>query len=137
MSTLKLRLEQQSKNSKEIVSYLQSHPRVIQVYYPGLGSDSQKSIFEKEYNNGGSMISFEINGGEKECFQILNRFKIFKLAVSLGSVESLVQHPSSMTHSDMTLENKLRTGITDSLIRLSVGLEDVEDLINDLKNSLE
>lgn len=137
LSTLKLRLDQQSKNSKEIVSYLQNHPRVIQVYYPGLGSHSQKSIFEKEYKNSGSMISFEINGGEKECFQILNRFKIFKLAVSLGSVESLVQHPSSMTHSDMTPENKLRTGITDSLIRLSIGLEDVEDLISDLKNSLE
>lgn len=137
LSTLKLRLDQQSKNSKEIVSYLQSHSRVIQVYYPGLGSDSQKSIFEKEYKNSGSMISFEINGGEKECFQILNRFKIFKLAVSLGSVESLVQHPSSMTHSDMTPESKQRSGITDSLIRLSVGLEDIDDLINDLKNSLE
>jgi methionine-gamma-lyase len=137
LSTLQLRMDQQSKNTQKIVSFLQSHPQVRKIYYPGIGSEKEKKIFQQEYKNGGSIISFELNGDERLSFKVLNKFKIFKLAVSLGSVESLVQHPSSMTHSDMTPEHKQRVGITDSLIRMSVGLENDEDLIQDLQQALD
>ena len=97
----------------------------------------QLEIYRSEYIDSGSLISFEINGGKEEAFKILNEFKIIRLAVSLGSVDTLIQHPSSMTHSDMTLEQKKRTGISNSLIRMSVGLEDSKDLLADLKQALE
>lgn len=137
LATLKLRMDQQCQNTKEIISFLKSAPQITKIYYPGENSDNQKKILNEEYKDSGSILSFTIEGGEKRCFQILNKFKVFKLAVSLGSVESLVQHPSSMTHSDMTLEQKKRTGISNSLIRMSVGLEDSKDLLADLKQALE
>lgn len=137
LATLKLRMEQQTKNAKEIVLFLKEHPKISKIYYPGFGDAQELSIFKREYSDSGSIISFEINGGEKKCFEVLNKFKIFKLAVSLGSIESLIQHPSSMTHSDMTPEQKERAGISDSLIRMSIGLEDSDDLINDLQLALK
>jgi len=137
LATLKLRMEQQTENAKQIISFLKEHSKISKIYYPGYGSVQEQDIFKREYSDSGSIISFEIDGGEKKCFQILNKFQIFKLAVSLGSIESLVQHPSSMTHSDMTPEQKERSGITDSLIRMSIGLEDSDDLINDLRLALE
>ena len=135
LATLKLRMDQQCSNAKQIVRLLQEHRFISKVYYPGIDEDTL-SIFKSEYNDSGSMISFEIKGNLQQAYQILNKFKIFKLAVSLGSVESLVQHPSSMTHSDMTLEQKKRAGISDTLIRMSIGLEDVEDLKEDLNTAL-
>ena len=128
-------MDQQCSNAKQIVRLLQEHRFISKVYYPGIDEDTL-SIFKSEYNDSGSMISFEIKGNLQQAYQILNKFKIFKLAVSLGSVESLVQHPSSMTHSDMTLEQKKRAGISDTLIRMSIGLEDVEDLKEDLNTAL-
>ena len=135
LATLKLRMDQQCSNAKQIVRLLQDHSFISKVYYPGIDEDTL-SIFKSEYKDSGSMISFEIKGNLQHAYKILNKFKIFKLAVSLGSVESLVQHPSSMTHSDMTVEQKKRTGITDTLIRMSIGLEDVEDLKDDLNTAL-
>lgn len=137
LATLKLRMGQQTENAKQIVSFLEKHSQISKIYYPGYGNVQEQDIFKREYLESGSIISFEIDGGENKCFQILNKFKIFKLAVSLGSIESLVQHPSSMTHSDMTPEQKERAGITDSLIRMSIGLEDSDDLIDDLRGALE
>ena len=110
---------------------------VKKVYYPSLGDEYQSTIYQSEYLDSGSIISFEVEGEKKEAFKILNAFKVFKLAVSLGSVESLIQHPSSMTHSDMSEEEKSKTGITESLLRCSVGLEDISDLIGDLDEALK
>lgn len=136
LATLKLRMNAQCENAKLLVDFLQNHKNVTNIYYPGIGDDYQKSIYCSEYHNTGSMISFEIKGEKEEAFKVLNNFKVFKLAVSLGAVESLIEHPSSMTHSDMTVEEKKATGITESLLRCSVGLEDIEDLIEDMNNAL-
>ena len=94
-------------------------------------------IYKDEYSGSGSMISFEINGTKEDAFKFLNNVKVFKLAVSLGAIESLIQHPASMTHSDISQEEQLRMGINESLLRCSIGLEDSDDLIEDLKNSFD
>ena len=134
--TLKLRMEKQCSNAKRVVDFLANHNKVSKVFYPGLGSEKQNRIFYEEYKDSGSIISFEINGTKEEVFSILNKFKVFKLAVSLGSIESLIQHPSSMTHSDIPKDEQLKMGITENLVRCSIGLEDVDDLIEDLEKVL-
>ena len=135
--TLKLRMEKQCLNAKKIVYYLNSHKNIKQVFYPGLGDEEQNEIFHDEYHDSGSIISFKVNGDKSTAFKVLNKFKVFKLAVSLGSVESLIQHPSSMTHSDIPKDEQVTMGITEDLIRCSVGLEDSDDLIEDLKSALD
>ena len=135
--TLKLRMEKQCLNAKKIVYYLNSHKNIKQIFYPGLGDEKQNEIFHDEYHDSGSIISFKVNGDKSTAFKILNKFKVFKLAVSLGSVESLIQHPSSMTHSDIPKDEQVTMGITEDLIRCSVGLEDSDDLIEDLKSALD
>lgn len=132
--TLKLRMDKQTENTKDVINFLKSHDKVDKIYYPGL---EQKEIFDSEYNNSGSVFSFDIKGGKNAAFKMLNECKVFFLAVSLGGVESLIQHPSTMTHSDMTQEEQTESGINGSLIRCSVGLESSIDLIDDLKQALE
>ncbi len=135
--TLKLRMVKQCSNAKKIVDFLKSHPKVKKIYYPGLGNDKENKIFLDEYLDSGSIISFEINGNKEDTFKLLNKVKVFKLAVSLGSIESLIQHPSSMTHSDIPKNEQIEMGINENLLRCSIGLEDVKDLIDDLKQSFE
>ena len=134
--TLKLRMEKQCSNAKRVVDFLLNNKKVAKVFYPGLGDEKQNRIFYEEYKDSGSIISFEINGTKEEVFSILNKFKVFKLAVGLGSIESLIQHPSSMTHSDIPKDEQLKMGITENLLRCSIGLEDVDDLIEDLEKVL-
>lgn len=136
LATLKMRIEKQCMSAKKIIKSLILHPKIKKIYYPGMGEKSQINIFESEYNDSGSIISFEIDGTKEDCYKFLDNCKVFTLAVSLGSVESLIQHPSSMTHSDLSEEQKLKSGITDNLIRCSVGVESSKDLINDLNNAL-
>jgi methionine-gamma-lyase len=111
---------------------------VKKVLYPGLlkATDPAFPIYRKQCLSPGAMISFEVKGGEKEAFKVLNNLKLIKLAVSLGGTESLAEHPATMTHSDMSKEEKKRMGISDNLIRLSVGIENTEDLIWDLQQSI-
>ena len=136
LGTLKLRMNEQCKNAKQLVSFLLKSNHVKNVFYPGLSIDTnQLEIFKKEYTDSGSLISFEINGDKKKAFKILNSFKIVKLAVSLGSIETLIQHPSSMTHSDMSLEDQIKVGINESLLRCSVGIENINDIINDFESA--
>lgn len=137
LSTLKLRMEKQCINAKKIVEFLSNSDKINEIYYPGLGDENQIKIFNDEYLNSGSIISFTIKGNKQDAFKVLNNFKVFKLAVSLGSIESLIQHPSSMTHSDISKDDQLKMGITDNLLRCSIGLEDVEDLIEDLTRSFQ
>ncbi len=137
LPTLKLRMEKQSSNAKKVVEFLKSCRKVKKIYYPGLGEEKNIKIFKDEYSGSGSMISFEIDGSKEDAFKFLNNVKVFKLAVSLGAIESLIQHPASMTHSDISREEQLRMGISESLLRCSVGLEDSNDLIEDLKNSFD
>ncbi|MCL1907753.1 MAG: PLP-dependent aspartate aminotransferase family protein [Holophagaceae bacterium] len=138
LGTLQIRMEQQQKNAIKIVDFLQSHPSVERVAYPGLDcmGHRQVELWKSQFSGSGSLISFFVKGGEAEAFRVLNRVEHIKLAVSLGGIESLIEHPGTMTHSDMSSEQKLNAGITENLIRLSVGLEDAGDLIADLKQAL-
>ncbi len=141
LETLKIRMESQAAGAEAVAKYLLTHPRVEKVYYLGFISPEndpwQYMILKKQYLSNGAMIAFDIKGGEKEAFAFLNKLKLFKLAVSLGSTESLAQHPSSMTHSDVSPEDKLAFGITDKLIRLSIGIENPDDLVWAIGQALE
>lgn len=132
-------MEQQARNAQEIAHFLEAHSLVKKVLFLDLLSPSSPAyqIYKTQYSSAGSMISFYIDGGEEEAFRFLNHLRLIKLAVSLGSTESLVQHPASMTHAGVCSDSKKSLGITDNLIRLSVGLEHSQDLIADLKHALK
>lgn len=139
LETLKIRMEQQAKNAIDIARFLEAHPFIEKVLFLGSLDKKSKSykVFKEQYTSSGAMISFYIKGGEKEAFQFLNQLKLIKLAVSLGSTESLVQHPDSMTHAGVCPELKKKIGIKDNLIRLSVGVENSQDLIWDINQALK
>jgi methionine-gamma-lyase len=139
IETLKVRMEQQAKNAEKIALFLDNHSKIKKVYYLGFIKKDSKNytVFKNQYTSPGAMISFKIEGGESDAFKFLNNLKLVKLAVSLGSTESLAQHPASMTHIGLLPELKSNLGITDGLIRLSVGIEHFEDLINDISDSLD
>jgi methionine-gamma-lyase len=137
LETLKIRFEKQTENAIKIAHFLKEHKNVKKVYYPLFSEGRQYEIYKKQCLGPGAMISFDINGDEETAFKFLDNLKVFKIAVSLGGTESLAEHPWSMTHSDIENDEKLKIGITESTIRLSIGIEDVEDLINDLKQALD
>lgn len=139
LETLKVRMERQGNTAAHVAKYLRQHPKVEKVYYLGdleEGSE-QKRIYDEQCKDAGAMLSFDIKGGEAEAFRFLNHLKLVKLAVSLGSTESLAQHPATMTHAGVDPELKQILGITDKMIRLSVGVEAHEDLIHDLEKAFE
>jgi methionine-gamma-lyase len=138
LETLKVRMDRQAVNARKVADYLKDHPQVERLYYPGHLEEAdgrQYDIFRRQCLSGGGMISFDIKGGEKEAFAFLNALKVIKLAVSLGSSESLAEHPASMTHAGVPVEERLAHGITDQLVRLSIGLEHHEDLLADLEHA--
>lgn len=139
LDTLKMRMERQQNNAQKVTDFLSSHPKIKRVRYLGLLKDGtpEYEVFQKQYSGTGAMVSFDVRGGESEAFRFLNALTLIKLAVSLGSTESLAQHPSSMTHCAVDPEIARQIGITESLVRLSVGVEDPEDLIFDLSQALE
>jgi methionine-gamma-lyase len=138
LETLSLRMERQAANAKKVAAYLADHPAVRAVFFPGFkgSSERQMSIFREQCIEPGAMISFEVFGGEENAFKVLDNLKLVKLAVSLGSNESLAQHPYTMTHADVPDEEKVRLGISESLVRLSVGIEHPDDIIEDLAKAL-
>lgn len=137
LKTLEIRMERHCENAFKVAEFLESHPIVEKVYYPGLKSFPQYELANKQMKLPGAMISFQIKGGMEEGKKIMNTVKLCTLAVSLGDAETLIQHPASMTHSPYTPEEREVYGIPDSLVRLSIGLEDVEDIIEDLKGALD
>ena len=139
LETLKTRMEAQAKNAVQVVEFLKNHKKIDTVHYLGLIDEDHPhyEIYKRQYSSPGAMVAFEVNGGEAEAFRFLNSLKLIQLAVSLGSTESLVQHPKTMTHADVDEDDKKAIGITDNLVRLSVGVENAEDLIWDIKQALE
>ena len=139
METLKLRMTSQMKNAGYVADYLGDHPKVERVHYLGnlTEADPDFEIYRKQCLGPGSMISFEVRGGEAEAFRFLNALELVKLAVSLGGTESLAEHPSTMTHSDVAPEVQAEIGITPAMVRLSVGVEHFEDLLADVEQALE
>ena len=141
LKTFELRMQRHSKNAMAVAQWLSTHPKVERVYYPGLTDNPYHALAKAQTINGfGGMLSFELidgnNGGAENGKAFTNAVTIPTLAVSLGNVDSLIQHPASMTHSAMTKEAREKTGVTDSIIRLSVGIENIEDLIGDLENAM-
>jgi methionine-gamma-lyase len=120
----------------KVARFLENHPKVAWVKYPGLESHPQHKLAKKQMDGFGSMISFELKGGLTAGKILMDNVKVAILAVSLGGVETLIQHPASMTHSKVPAEAKIKAGITDGLVRYSVGIEDVEDIIDDLDQGL-
>lgn len=137
LETLKVRMDKQAQNAADVAQYLNNHDKIKQVHYLGFLQGEKRAVFAKQCESAGAMLSFEIEGGEKEAFAFINELKLIKLAVSLGSTESLIQHPATMTHAGVSPEEKEKLGITSSLIRLSVGVENIADLIYDIDRSLK
>lgn len=139
LETLKIRMEKQAENAEQVAAFLNNHPKVNKVNYLGLIKPGTRDfrILMKQCESHGAMISFEIEGGEREAFQFLNNLKMIKLAVSLGSTESLAEHPAAMTHIGVAPEHRKAIGITDNLVRISVGIENINDLLWDIEAALE
>jgi len=138
LETLKIRMEHQAKSAELLADWLSKQPMVKNVLYPGLmqSDKAQYDIYLKQCTGSGSLIAFEVKGGKKAAFQILNTVKLARLAVSLGGTETLIEHPMTMTHSDVDPKTQKLVGITPGLIRISVGVESTDDLIHDLKQAM-
>ena len=137
LETIKIRVLAQSNNALQISKFLEKNKKIEEVYYPGLKSFSQYSLAKKQQSAGGTMIAFKIKGGKKEAFRFINKLKIFDISNNLGDAKSLVTHPTTTTHKVLGEEARLSLGITPNLIRLSIGLEDINDLKEDLLSSLK
>jgi methionine-gamma-lyase len=137
VKTLAIRVERNQQNAEKVAEYLESHPKIVWIKYPGLKSHPQHELAKSQMKGFGSMISFGVKGGLEAGKILMDNVHLASLAVSLGGVETLIQHPASMTHAGVSAENKLKAGITDDLVRFSVGIEDIKDIINDLKQALE
>ena len=137
IKTLHVRMERHCDNGRKILEYLKNHPKVNNVYWPGFEDHKNHEIAVRQMRDYGGMISFTLTSdNQEEAFRFMEKLKLFSLAESLGGVESLVGHPASMTHASIPKEERIKSGLTDSLIRLSVGIEDSEDLISDLEQAL-
>jgi cystathionine gamma-lyase len=136
MKTLKLRMEAQSRNAMAVAKMLESHPKVERVVYPGLPSHPQHAIAKRQMRDFGGMITFFLKGGLKESRAFLENLHLFVCAESLGCVESLAEHPAIMTHASVPPEKRKELGISDSLVRLSIGIEEIEDILADLAHAL-
>lgn len=139
LETLSIRMRRQGKNARALAELMQKHPKVKNVKFPTLfeKGSKQKKIFEKQCTGPGSLIAFEIDGGEKKAFKLLDSFKVFRLAVSLGGTESLVEHPMTMTHADVPPADLETFGVSSGMIRMSVGIEHLSDLKRDLRQALD
>ena len=140
VKTLPLRMERHCENALRVARFLEDHPRVTRVFYPGLDSFPQREIARRQHGSGGAggaLLAFEVEGGTDAGIRVLNNTRLCALAENLGSAETLITHPASMTHAAVPVEQRLATGITDGLVRLSVGLENAGDVIDDLRRALK
>jgi cystathionine beta-lyase/cystathionine gamma-synthase len=137
VKTLPLRMERHSENALKVARFLEGHPKVTKIYYPGLESFPQHALALRQQRSGGALMAFEVEGGADAGVRVMNAVRLCALAENLGAAETLVTHPASMTHLAVPVEQRLATGITDGLIRISVGLENPDDLIADLRQALE
>ncbi|PYT08055.1 MAG: cystathionine gamma-synthase [Acidobacteria bacterium] len=136
VKTLPLRMERHAANALRVARFLEGHPRVVRLLYPGLPSFPQHELARKQQGSGGAILAFEVEGGVEAGIRAMNRVRLCALAENLGAAETIITHPASMTHAAVPAEQRLATGITDGLIRLSVGLEEPDDIIEDLRQAL-
>ena len=139
METLSLRMHKSAQNAALVANYLRDHPKIASVNYLGFlqKDDPRHEVFKRQCQSAGSTFGFAVKGGEPEAFRMLDALQVIKLAVSLGGTETLMSHPASTTHSGVSKQTRDRIGITDALIRISVGIEDAGDLIADLGAALD
>jgi len=135
MESLHLRVKRHCKNANLLAEFLEDHPKVARVYYPGLKSHPQHALAKRQMGNGGPMIAFEVKGGKKEAFRFMNRLKLVDISNNLGDAKSLITHPATSTHANIDAKARAKFGINDSLLRLSVGIEDGDDLLVDIKQA--
>lgn len=136
LETLPLRVERQCRNAQAVAELLVQSDKIAVVHYPGLKSHPQHAILKKQMSHGGPMVAFEVKGGKKAAFRFMNRLNIIDISNNLGDTKSLITHPASSTHANIEAAERLKLGITDSLLRLSVGLEDISDLLGDIRQAL-
>jgi cystathionine gamma-lyase/cystathionine beta-lyase len=137
IKTLHVRMDRHCSNGRAIAEFLRNHPKVDKVYWPGFTDHPNHAVAKSQMKDFGGMISFTLKGASvEETFDMASRVKVFSLAESLGGVESLLNHPATMTHASIPKEEREKAGVTDTLIRLSVGIEDIEDLIEDLRQAI-
>jgi len=137
LRTIGMRVRTAQDNAARVAAFLEGHPKVQWVRYPGLPSHPQHALAQRQMDGAGSLVSFEVRGGVDGGSRLLDSVRLMTLAVSLGGIETLIQHPASMTHAAMSREHRLAAGISDGLVRLSIGCEDVDDLIADLEQAFE
>lgn len=137
LETFPLRMREHCTNALKIAEFLEAHPKVKRVLYPALKSHPQFKVAQKQMSSGGAMLAFEINGDKKDTFAFMNRLKLIDISNNLGDAKSLITHPATTTHSNMSRDDQEKIGISESMCRLSVGLENASDLINDLKQALK
>jgi cystathionine gamma-lyase len=137
VKTLHVRMDRHCENGRKVAEFLKTHPRIAKIYWPGFTDHPNHEIAKKQMKDFGGMISIVLKDADlKETFRIASSFKVFSLAESLGGVESLINHPATMTHASIPKEERERAGVVDNLLRLSVGIENAEDLLADLKRVL-
>lgn len=136
LKTLELRVERHAQSAMQVASMLEAHPSIARVHYPGLASFEQHDLAKRQMDGFGGMIAFELKGGYGAGIAMMNRLTLIRRAVSLGDAETLIQHPASMTHSTYSREEREAHGISEGLVRISVGLEQVEDILEDLHQAL-
>ena len=137
LETIKIRVHAQSESALQIAKELEKHKKVEKVYYPFLKSFPQYALAKKQQDKGGTMVAFKIKGKQKEAFKFINKLKIFDISNNLGDTKSLVTHPTTTTHKVLGEEDRQYLGITPNLVRLSVGLEDIKDLKEDILQALK
>jgi O-succinylhomoserine sulfhydrylase len=137
LETLAVRVERHCENALKVAEFLEKHPNVNKVKYPFLKSHPQYEIAKKQMKLGGNVVAFEIKGGTEKGKQFLDNIKLCSLSANLGDTRTIITHPASTTHNKLGVEDRLETGITDGLVRVSVGLEHIDDIINDLKQAIE
>jgi len=136
LKTLPVRMKQHQENANIVANYLKNHSAIDTVYYPGFTDHPGHEIAKRQQKDFGAMMSFEIKGGVEAVKVLFDKLELFTLAQSLGGVESLISHPSTMTHAGMEIEAQIEAGITQSLVRISVGIEDINDIVSDLEQAL-
>jgi methionine-gamma-lyase len=136
VKTLGIRIDRATESAQKVAAFLETHPKVAWIRYPGLPCHPQYELAKRQMKAPGAMISFGLHGGFTAAKSLMDNVHLALLAVSLGGVETLIQHPASMTHSKVSVEQKIKAGITDDLVRLAVGIEDVDDIIDDLNAAL-
>jgi O-succinylhomoserine sulfhydrylase len=137
LETLKLRMKAHCDNALTLATFLEQHPAVARVYYPGLSSHPQHELAKRQQSGYGGIVSFELKGGKEQAWQVVDNTRIISITANLGDAKSTITHPATTTHGRLTPEQRADAGISDGLIRVSVGLEDVQDIINDLARGLD